>query len=67
MTPPLTRPLALPDHWSADQALAVFEFIELLRDQIWASYGPAIQCALREDQRSSAATSSPQALDDPPF
>jgi hypothetical protein len=67
MTPPPIRRLDLPDHWSAEQALAVFEFIDLLRDHIWACYGPAIQHALCEDQRSSASTSSPQAPDDPPF
>lgn len=67
MTPPLIRALDLPDHWSAEQALAVFELIDLLRDQLWACYGPAIQRALREDQRHSASTSPPQALDDPPF
>jgi len=67
MTPPLIRPLDLPDHWTPDQALAVFEFIDLLRDQLWACYGSAIQHALREDQRSSASTSPPQELDDSPF
>lgn len=67
MTAPLIRPLDLPEHWSPEQALAVFEFIELLRDQLWASYGSAIQHALREDQRCSASTSLPRALDDPPF
>lgn len=66
MTPLLIRPLDLPDHWTPDQALAVFEFIDLLRDPIWDAYGPAIQHALREDQRSSTSTSPPQALDDSP-
>ena len=47
MTPPSIPPL--PDHWTPAQALAVFELINLLRDQIWLAYGPAIQCALRDD------------------
>jgi hypothetical protein len=40
---------ALPDSWSPAQALAAFELIDLIRDQLWAAYGPAIQRALRED------------------
>ena len=43
------RPITLPDAWSADQALAAFELIDLIRDHLWADYGSAIQQALRED------------------
>ena len=46
-----TAPVAaftLPAHWSPSQALAVFECIELLRDQLWLAYGPEIQRAWRE-------------------
>jgi hypothetical protein len=38
---------ALHSHWSPAQALAVFECIELVRDQLWRSYGPQIQHAWR--------------------
>jgi hypothetical protein len=41
--------LELPTHWTPEQALAVFEAVELLRDQLWAAYGPEIQRAFRED------------------
>lgn len=37
----------LPDDWSPEQALAAFELIELIRDQLWDEYGLAIQNALR--------------------
>ena len=37
----------LPSHWSPKQALAVFECLELLRDQLWLAYGPEIQRAWR--------------------
>lgn len=40
----------LPDHWTPQQALAVFECLELLRDQLWAAYGASIQAAMREDR-----------------
>jgi len=38
---------ALPSHWTPKQALAVFECLELLRDQLWLAYGPQIQRAWR--------------------
>jgi hypothetical protein len=39
--------LALPSHWSPKQALAVFECLELMREQLWRAYGPDIQHAWR--------------------
>jgi hypothetical protein len=38
---------ALPSHWSPDQALAVFECLELMREQLWRAYGSEIQRAWR--------------------
>ena len=43
------KSIALPTGWSPAQALAAFELIDLIRDQLWAAYGPAIQQALRDD------------------
>lgn len=43
-----TAPFVLPSHWSPQQAFAVFECIELLRDQVWLAYGPDIQRAWRD-------------------
>ena len=43
-----TAAFALPSHWSPAQALAVFECLELLRDQLWLAYGPEIQRAWRD-------------------
>lgn len=39
----------LPAHWSPRQALAVFEFLEHLRDQLWTQYATEIQRAYRND------------------
>jgi hypothetical protein len=39
--------LEIPNHWNQEIALAVFELIDDLRDQIWSRYGPAIQDDLR--------------------
>jgi hypothetical protein len=39
--------LTIPDQWNPEIALAVFELIDDLRDQIWSRYGQAIQDELR--------------------
>ena len=43
-----TTPFELPSHWSPKQALAVFECLELMREQLWLAYGPGIQRAWRD-------------------
>lgn len=40
--------LPLPAHWTPAEVLAVFELLDLLRDQLWHYYRDAIQYALRE-------------------
>ena len=49
MNRPPPNPLYLPEHWTPEQALAVFELIDLLRELLWAIYGPDIQQAMRDD------------------
>jgi hypothetical protein len=41
----------IPDHWTPETALAVFELIDHLRDQIWSRYGLDIQSELRSQQQ----------------
>lgn len=36
---PLTIPLQIPAYWTPEQALAVVELLDDLRDRIWAHYG----------------------------
>lgn len=31
-------PLRIPDHWTPEQALAVYELIDEIRDAIWSRY-----------------------------
>lgn len=38
----------LPEYWSPQQALAVFECLDALTENLWASYGPRTQHAWRE-------------------
>ena len=48
-TPP-APPLAslVPQHWTAEQALAVFEYLHVMRHALWAAYGPEVQQAWRD-------------------
>lgn len=45
------RPLNIPDYWTDDEALVVFEFIDEIRDRIWDHYSLQIQAAARLTQR----------------
>jgi len=38
----------LPAHWSPEQALAVFECLHALREQLWTMYGSSVQQAWRD-------------------
>lgn len=38
----------IPRHWTPEQALAVFECLQLLRQALWESYGPQVQQAWRD-------------------
>ena len=57
-------PPIIPDDLSAERALAIFELLDSLRDQIYDRYGPDIQHALRQEQRTHR---DPRPLDDPLF
>lgn len=56
--------ITLPTHWSPEQAAAVFEILDDLREHVWARYGLQIQQVLR-DERSTAITAAGDiAIDD---
>ena len=59
----------LPEHWSAPQALAAFELIEMLRDQLWRQYRYSIQHALRADRKTNTDPAQAPIPNDnePPF
>jgi hypothetical protein len=42
--------ITLPRHWSPEQAVAVFEILDELREHVWARYGLQIQQVLRDEQ-----------------
>ncbi len=39
----------IPEHWSTEQALAIYEFIAQLQDQIWEYYEDPLVEAIRRD------------------
>ena len=45
-----TSPVAavVPKHWTPEQALAVAEFLQTVRQALWDAYGPQMQQAWRE-------------------
>lgn len=45
-----TSTIELPLDWSPDQALAVLELLDALRERLWLHYGIEIQHALRLQQ-----------------
>jgi hypothetical protein len=61
-------PFILPEDWTPQQALAVFELLDDLRELIWVHYQIPIQDLLREQyQPLSPADASATRTSDPPF
>jgi hypothetical protein len=54
-SPAHLRPITveIPATWTPEQALAVFDLLEELREKIWALYSCRLQDLLQEQQRSS--------------
>ena len=40
--------IALPEHWTPEQALAVFECLHAMRGALWDLYGSQVQQAWRD-------------------
>ena len=55
--------LLIDPHWSPDQAMAVIELLEDLRERIWAHYEVALLTTLREER----VTHHHVQTSDPPF
>jgi len=50
-TPPAAAVL-IPHWWTPEQALAVFELLNELRDRVWTIHGSQIQDLLQQEQGS---------------
>ena len=51
-------PFIIPDHWSPEQALAVVELLDDLREVIWGHYQLQLYELLREQQCTHIASDS---------
>lgn len=49
-------PFAVDDSWTAEQAWAVLELLDDLRDRVWTHYGLRIQNLLREQRVSQESS-----------
>jgi hypothetical protein len=72
VSPPSTRslltiPFAIPAYWTPEQALAVVELLEDLRDLIWSHYGAQLHEEYREQYGSLQRDTSPDEPDDRSF
>jgi hypothetical protein len=57
----------LGPYWTPEQAFAVFELIDELRDTIWRCYALQIQEEYRDQRRHDDADYDPIDANDPPF
>lgn len=44
--------LEIPIHWTPDQALAIFELLDDLKEKIWVRYNCQIQRMMREQHQA---------------
>lgn len=61
-------PFLLPDDWTPEQAQAVLEFLDDLREVIWQHYLIPVQELLAEDCRTDSSSElPPRNEDEEPF
>ena len=64
---PLAIPFGIPTYWSPETALAIFEFLDEMRDIILGVYQTSIQDAARQQCQSSPAERAVIPDDELPF
>ena len=62
-------PMTLPTGWSPEQAVAVFEILDELRERVWSHYGLQIQQVLRDERCTAVRAADDISIDeaDVPF
>lgn len=58
-----STPFNIPAHWTDEEALVVFEFIDEVREQIWNHYHLQIQAAAGLTQQVSSSANGPEHTD----
>lgn len=62
----LTIPFAIPAYWTPEQALAVFELLDDLRERIWDHYNMQLLDEARQQYATCSVTNgSDDSSDDP--
>ena len=64
---PLTIPLDIPAYWTPEQAFAVVELLDDLRDRIWAHYGVQLIDQYREQYGPTDSDHPDETTDNPSF
>ena len=62
---PLTISLKIPAYWTPEQAFAVVELLDDLRDRIWAHYGVQLLDQYREQYGPAESDHMDDATDNP--
>ena len=62
-----TIPLQIPTYWTPEQAFAVFELLDELRDAIWRCYALQLQEQYRDQIQQCPVEHDHIDIDDPPF
>jgi hypothetical protein len=62
---PLTIPLEIPAYWTPEQAFAVVELLDDLRDCIWAHYSAQLLDQYREQHGPADSHHTDDATDNP--
>jgi hypothetical protein len=64
---PLTIPLDIPAYWTPEQAFAVVELLDDLRERIWAHYGVQLIDQYREQYGPTDSDHPDETTDNPSF
>ncbi|MEA2962154.1 MAG: hypothetical protein QOI46_2252 [Alphaproteobacteria bacterium] len=64
---PLTIALQIPTCWTAEQAFAVFQLVDDLREAIWQCYSLQIHDQYRDQLQPLPADRDDKNIGDPPF
>lgn len=64
----MTKPIAtIPTYWTPEQALAVYELLDDLREEIWAIYNVRLQNEIRHQRQPEKRRPQKAKSTDPPF
>ena len=59
-----SMPMTLPTDWSPEQAVAVLEILDELRERVWAHYRLQIQQVLRDERCTAVRAADDISIDE---